>query len=153
MPYTIDRYDSEGNHIDTGTVPGTIPGAGKHPSAAWLAKRGWYRRSDLPAPPDGQQYTGPTTCTLVDGVSVPSRQTEPIPPDAPAAEIATLTATIKHTLQALGVASLADLQAVQHAAQALPDQINALKACVQLLAAAARLRALGQNPETITAEI
>lgn len=50
-----------------------VPGAGTHPSAVWLAARGWYEAEPLPAAPEPGAVWMPASPAyeLVDGVSVP----------------------------------------------------------------------------------
>ena len=56
--------------------PGIPPGAGAHPSDAWLNTQGYYRVANLPqAPSAGMVWQASTPpYALVDGVSVPQGQ-------------------------------------------------------------------------------
>lgn len=58
------------------TRPGIPPGAGAHPSDAWLAAQGYHRVANLPqAPASGMVWQASTPpYALVDGVSVPQGQ-------------------------------------------------------------------------------
>ena len=56
--------------------PGIPPGAGPHPSDAWLNAQGYYRVAPQPAPPSPGMVWQPSTppYSLVDGVSTPQGQ-------------------------------------------------------------------------------
>ena len=56
--------------------PGIPPGAGNHPSDAWLTQQGYYRVASIPpAPASGMVWQSSTPpFALVDGVSTPQGQ-------------------------------------------------------------------------------
>ena len=88
-------------HDRTGTYR-SIPGAGSHPSAAWLAGRGWYHVAQLPPPPEpGMTWhaADPAYC-LVDGLSTPQGEYRETPPDH-AAALARYRAEAAETTRAL----------------------------------------------------
>jgi hypothetical protein len=60
-------------HDNTFQRPGIPPGAGSHPSDAWLNAQGYYRVANLPqAPAPGMVWQASTPpYALVDGVSTP----------------------------------------------------------------------------------
>ncbi|MFA5635034.1 MAG: hypothetical protein WC977_03925 [Anaerovoracaceae bacterium] len=68
--YTDSHYDRTGTYR-------SVPGAGSHPSPAWLAARGWYEVADRPEPPAATGYVwqaADPAYSLVDGLSVPQGQ-------------------------------------------------------------------------------
>jgi len=71
----IHHY-TDGTHDQTGTYR-SVPGAGKHPSARWLALHGWHDVADRPDPPAPTGYewqAAEPSHALVDRVSTPQGQ-------------------------------------------------------------------------------
>lgn len=77
----IHHY-TDGTHDQTGTYR-SVPGAGKHPSARWLALHGWHDVADRPDPPAPTGYEwrpADPAYTLVGELSTPQGEwvAEPI---------------------------------------------------------------------------
>jgi hypothetical protein len=68
----IHRYNADGQMVESGAYH-DVPGAGRHPSAAWLAARGWHEVEPTPpAPAAGAVWVpGNPAYELIDGMSVP----------------------------------------------------------------------------------
>ena len=65
--YNVDTFDRQATYR-------SVPGAGSHPSPAWLAARGWYEVADRPDPPASTGYRWQAASppyVLCDGLSIP----------------------------------------------------------------------------------
>ena len=116
----IHHY-TDTTHDSTGTYR-SIPGAGSHPSRAWLAAHGWYHVAQLPPAPGPGMTWHPADppYLLVDGLSVPQgdwRETpapEPTPADVALAQYHALLAD-------LGLDADSDADAIAARVEAIPD--------------------------------
>ena len=144
----IHHYTAQ-THDATGTYR-RVPGAGSHPSRAWLAAHGWYEVADPPpAPAPGMTWHG-TGYRLQDGYSVPVGEWRETPPDPALAVRAGIAAGIRETFAALGIQiPPPDWTAAEAALSALPRTVDVLAAVVKIMALRTQLYEAGGTWESV----